>query len=404
MAAAQIIAGLLAFPGRGAGTEAERRAARWLGDELTRAGPVSTTEAFWCRPNWALGHAWHLALGLAGSLIAVSSPLLGAGLILVALLSLTADALAGVSPGRRLTSERASQNIIWKASAADPKPVRVIITANLDAGRAGLAYHRRLRRTAARLRALTWGVAPGWLGWLATMLVWLEATAVVRLEGGRGTAAGIAQLLPSVVLVLGLAVLLEQGTADFSPAAGDNASGVAAAISLAWALAAAPPRNAEVELLLQGAGDGQAIGLRRYLRARRRALRPAAVIVIGVSACAAGAPHWMVSDGALIPRRYSRALRGLATEAAAAGSGRRHVRPHRARGCSPAFPAVLAGFPAIAIGTLDRHGVIAHSHEPSDTLEHVEPASIDRTVEFGLRLVDAIDAFLGHRLGPAAGG
>jgi hypothetical protein len=33
----------------------------------------------------------------------------------------------------------------------------------------------------------------------------------------------------------------------------------------------------------------------------------------------------------------------------------------------------------------------------------VEPASIDRTIEFGLRLVDALDAFLGHRPSATAG-
>ncbi len=69
-------------------------------------------ESFWCRPNWALAHAWHAALGLAGSLLSVPLPHLGLDLLLAALACVLADELLGISPGRRLTRERASQNVV----------------------------------------------------------------------------------------------------------------------------------------------------------------------------------------------------------------------------------------------------------------------------------------------------
>ena len=112
MGAADTVAALTGFQGHGAGTESERRAATWLGRELATGRREASIETFWSRPNWAAAHAWHVALALAGSLVSVASPKVGGALILVALLSLAVDSLTGVSLGRRLTFERASQNVV----------------------------------------------------------------------------------------------------------------------------------------------------------------------------------------------------------------------------------------------------------------------------------------------------
>src|ERR1700716_3884654 len=119
MAVAETLSGLTSFSGRGAGTDSERRAANWLARELELGGRRARVETFWCRPNWALAHAWHALIGLVGSLVSVGSPRVGGALILIALLSLLADAAVGTSLGRRLTPERASQNVILPPSRAD---------------------------------------------------------------------------------------------------------------------------------------------------------------------------------------------------------------------------------------------------------------------------------------------
>src|SRR5436309_3450159 len=106
------IEALTGFQRRGPGTDAERRTARWLAGELIGQRHRVRLEPFWCRPNWALAHAWHVALALAGSLLSVSHPYLGGVLVALALVSVVADATTGFSPGRRLTPERASQNVI----------------------------------------------------------------------------------------------------------------------------------------------------------------------------------------------------------------------------------------------------------------------------------------------------
>ena len=352
MRAENTISALAGFDRRGAGTDAERRAALWLADELRDPRRDAELETFWCRPNWAVAAAWHMALGLAGSLVAVSSPVVGLALVALALLSVIADSVTGISLGRRLTPERASQNVVSRPAGPGPG-VRLIMTANYDAGPNGAVYRDGPRGACAALRRWTIGAAPGWTGWLVVALGWVLVTAILR-------------------------------------------RGVAVALALVRALDVAPPPRLAVEVVLQGAGDGGMIGLRRHLRARRRELGRGDVVVLGIAACGAGRPRWWDSDGSLVPLRYSRWLRACAQRVAAAEShlGATAVR---GRGVTPALPARAAHRAAITIGCLDRRGLAPRSHQAADTPPAIEPGSIDATLELALALVDAIDAKLGAR-------
>ena len=400
----ETIVNLDGFTCRGAGTDAERRAAAWLRSQLDAGTDgadsrrTARLEPFWCRPNWALAHAWHAAVAVVGSLVSRASPQIGAALLLAALLSVVVDALTGLSAGRLLSRERASQNVVSEAELEPPREdlAHLVITANYDAGRCGLIYRDALRRPVARLARASGRLALGWLSWVCIALVWLSVVALLRAEGHGGTALDVVQLVPTVGLLFAFALLLELATSHFSPAAGDNGSGVAAAIALGLALDATPPRRMAVDLVLQGAGDGEGIGLREYLRSRRHVRQVANTVVLGFAACGGGRPRWWVSDGALVPRRYRKELRMICA-AIAREESELAARPHRGRGHTPALPARWARLPAIALGCLDGQGVAPRSHQTSDTPQAVSPEAIDQAVEFGLQLVDRIDAMLARR-------
>jgi hypothetical protein len=424
MPAAQTAAQLTEFERRGAGTNSERLAALWLREATESRHREATIETFWCRPNWALAHSWHALLAIAGSLVMVSNARLGGALVLVSLISIGADWLTGRSLGRRLTPERASQNVVSQplatrpeaspaarpdaSPAADPddgpdasgaaaQRVRLIVTANYDAGRAGLVYRNRLRRATALVRRVAGDgrLSPGWLGWLVITHVWLLAVALIRdlSSGTPGAAVGVLQLIPTVVLVLYLALLLELAGSDFGPAAADNAAGAAVALALVRALDAAPPRRLSVELVLQGAGDDGMTGLARHLRARRRQLSSRNAIVLGIGPCGGPRLCWWTGDGNLLPLRYHHRLRDLAAELAASDQGLT-AWPHRGRGASPALPGRSAGIPAINLGCLDDQDLPARSHAPEDTADALDPQALDGLLQFALMLVEAIDSDL----------
>lgn len=385
---------LTRFRRRGAGTDAERRAAVWLAGQLRGGRRRAALQTFWCRPNWALAQAWHTLAAIVGSLLAVHHGYLGGAVVLGAALCVIADGLSGYSPGRRLTREHASQNVVSRApSPPDETRVRLIVTANYDAGRTGLAHRGWLRGPAARFKRLSGPLSPGWTGWLVILMACLVAVAVVRHGGAEGTPIGVVQLVPTAALVLALALLLELAAAPFGPAAGDNATGTAVAIALMRALDAAPPRRLNVELVLQGAGEADMVGLRRHLRSRRGELRRDNTVVLGIAAAGGGRPRWWMSDGPLVPMRYHATLRALAARVSGAGHT---ARPHRGRGISPALPARARWLPALTIGCLNGRDLAPRSHQPDDTAARLDPAAPDALLQFALTLVDAIDADLGR--------
>jgi hypothetical protein len=397
MRTSEIVDGLTAFRGRGAGRDPERRAAVWLAGQLNGPERQAEVQTFWCRPQWPLAQAWHVALAIAGSLVAVGHAKVGTALLLVAILSVIADVALGISPGRRLTPERASQNVVARPSRGGGAQVELIVTANLDAGRSGVVHRNWLRRPVARLRTgLAGGRAPGWAAWLVLAMAWVLGIALARVRGAGGGAVSAAQLPPTIVLVVALALLLELGSGAYTPGAGDNASGVAVAVALARALDAAPPASLSVTLVLSGAGDAQGIGLRRHLRGRRGQVSAANTVVLGIGPCGEGSPRWLAGDGQLFPLAFFAGLRRLAAAVAAADPNL-ELREQRNRGCSPALPARMRGLPAITLDCADVVGLAPRSHQTSDTPERVDAQAPDRLLAAALMLVDELDAYVAGR-------
>ena len=389
MAAADTVAALTAFTGRGGGTDAERRAARWLAGAIAGRQRTAQVDTFWSRSDWAVAQAWHVALALAGSLISIGSPALGGALVLAAIACIVLDGLTGVSPGRRLSPERASQNIISPAPGP-PRAVRLIVCANYDAGRMGFIYRPGVRRAAAVPGRLTAGAAPGWRAWLLLDALAALAIAVLRHGGASGRPLAIAQLVVVAALIIALALLLEQAVSGWGPAANDNASGVGVALALVRALDVSPPRHVAVELVLTGAGDGSGAGLRHHLRTHP-STPGTETVVLGLAASGHGNPCWWTSDGSLIPWRFAGRLVRLAGAGAA---GLPDARAHRGRGHSPALPARRLGLPAITLGALDSQGLAPRSHLPEDRAAAIDSAAADRVLGLALALVDALEAEL----------
>ena len=258
------------------------------------AGREATIETFWCRPTGRWPTPGTCVLALAGSLVMVSHADARRRAACSSRCSRSPTGSPGVSLGRRLTPERASQNVVSRAAArpAPPLPapaephrddadVRLIVTANYDAGRTGPGLPRRAapRRRPAPAR---WppAAAHARLAGLAGARARLAAGRRGRAPGGAaGTPRSASlQLCPRAALVLALALLLELAGAPFGPAAGDNASGAAVAVALVRALDAAPPRRAARRARPAGRRRRRsALGLRRHLRARRRGCAPAQV-------------------------------------------------------------------------------------------------------------------------------
>jgi hypothetical protein len=393
-----VVARLGRIAPRGAAGDGERRAAVWLREQLRAAGREASLQPVWIRPAWELAAALAVALALAGSVASIWEPALGLGLLAAGFVGLAGEVSGRAPLLRRLLPERATQNVVSPprprpgAPAADAR-VQLVVTANLDAGRGGSIYSDRWTTLEGRLRRLARGRLSAPLSVVSADVAVLVALAAVRTAGSRGAALSIAQFALTVVLVIALAALLDIALAGVSPGANVNASGVAVALALVAALDEAVLQRLDVTLVLAGGGEAGALGIRAFVAERRHSWRPDDAIVLAIEPCGAGTPHWLERDGRMFGLRFHPRLRAAMT-AVASEERQLRARALRSHGISGAYPARLAGWPAIAVGCSDALGRAARARQASDVTDAVDPAALEATLELCLAFVGRLDAEL----------
>ena len=354
---------LCAFRHRAACSDAERRAATFLHDDLRARGHEAWLETVWVRPQWAWSALLHAALAVVASLLTVAQPVVAVVLAAVVLVSYALEAAGLGGLLARLFYRRATQLVL--VEPADPDAITLVITANTDAPRRGLVFRDGWRRLGRRL-------VPGPSLWLLILLGAVLAAAIARLAGAEGNVLGAVQLVPTVGLLLVATAAIDIALSEVSPGAGDNAAGVAVAMALHDELARHPPERLSPALWLAGAGEAFPFALRAHLRRERPAAADTVVIEIGP--CGAGAPAWDARHPQLV--------------AAAEVAGETRVRLRRPTG---AGAARARGLPAVHVRALDEHGIVPRSRTPADVPENVDQMAMDAVLDWCLLLVDELD-------------
>jgi hypothetical protein len=453
-----VAATLDALGARPAGSDAERLGALALAQALAGTGRRAadagrrgaaarsvTVEPVWVRPRWELALALYVAVGIAGSVVAVSAPAVGAALALLALLALALDT-RGWFLLRWLTPARATQNVVatsgaggaGRADAGRPADLADDVgAAAAGAAAAGAAAADAAPAGAAAAGATSAGATPAGAtpagaaaaGAAAAGAAAAAAAPRTRViltahcdtpRGGLARSRWVRRLATRRVTLglgpLGWLALVLTAVAACAAAREAGASGAAVgAVQLVptLALIAALAVLVDGALARPAAGDATAaatvVALARVLDAtpprqvavdvviggagsaqalgflaHLRAHRPSrtSTVVVEVSACRTGTPAWWTADGSLLPLRYHPRLAALATGIAA---DERHLRaePHRTRDLGAALRARQRRLPAIRIGC-----------PASDASERADPAAAAAAVELGLALIHALDAEL----------
>jgi Peptidase family M28 len=394
----ELIEELCAFEGRWPGTDAERRAADHLAERLEGSGRKASIEPTYVHPEYSLVLAAHVLLALAGSLLALSIAPLGFVLVLVAATSLYLDQNTRLYLIRRLFFRRASQNVVSPGSKPSA-PARLILSAHYDAAKTGLIFGPRsiaaLRRLPEPARVLLGPIRIFFWGGIVPLL----AISAIRLAGVDTTWLAIVQLLPTALLLIGIALAIDIALSGVVPGAYDNASGVAAALSVAEQLDSDPPENLDVWLVLPGAEECNCEGMTGWVTAHRSELDPETTYFINLDSVSYGDPHYLFSEGALVSYRMDGRLYELCEAIATADSedgGRYRARPLRIATHTDALPACARRLRAISIlGAED--GVLApYYHTHADTPERLDEGSMSRAVDFTLELVRQLDRDVGR--------
>jgi Peptidase family M28 len=394
----EVIRELCSFPERGPGTDSERRAADMLAQRLRGIGRRAEIEPFFAHPEYALVHLIHAAMGVAGSIVATVQPAVGFTIVLLAAVSTYLDLNTRAYLVRSLLFRRVSQNVVSPGEQPEA-PARVILTAHYDAARTGYIFSKasnRIRRLPERTRL---ALGPFrlffWLG-LAPLLPILGA----RMAGVDATWLNALQAVPTIVLIVAGFLLIDIALSDVVPGAYDNASGVAAVLSAAAELAANPPENLDVWVLLAGSEESFCEGSRAFVRSRRKQLDPATTTFVNVDSVSSGQVAYEISQGPVISLPHDPQLIELCEALSAAGQ---EARPIRHPLLDDAMPARVRRLRAITLRTTDGRGNLAPwYHTLDDTPERVDPDALTRATGFLVSLVRLIDRDAG-RGGRSAG-
>jgi hypothetical protein len=393
----ELIRRLCSFEGRRAGTDAERRAANDLAERLQGMGRRADVEPTYVHPQWAVVHAIHCALGVAGSLIALESPPVGFGLVLAAAISMYLDLNARFYLLRRLFFRRASQNVLSRGRRPDA-PATVILCAHYDAAQSGRAFDPAWVATAARVQSTVRFLGPFRLLFWSLALLVLPLGA--RLADLGGAWISLIQLPPTLVLIVGTFLLIDIALSPTVPAANDNASGVATALSVAGELDREPPGSLDVWVLLTGAEECLQEGMHAFLRSHRKELSRESTYFVCVDTVGQGHVRFETAAGWVVTFAMDGRLVELAEAVSTAdrdGDDRYGAEALRHGYAGDSLPARARRYPAITVSCRDEQGVAPFQHTARDTPDRIDPKALERAHGFALEVVRLLDRDVSRR-------
>ena len=391
----ELIRRLCSFEGRRAGTDAERRAANDLAEQLRKRGRRADVEPTYVHPQWAVVHAAHCALGVAGGLVALEFPPVGFVIVLLAAVSMYLDLNGRLYLLRRLFFRRVSQNVVSRGKGRDA-PARVVLVAHYDAPQTGRVFDPGPARLAARMQqSIPLPLGPfRLLFWsLALLLPVLGA----RMAGFEDNWVSALQLPPTLVLIVGAFLLVDVALSPVSPGANDNASGVATAISMAQELDADPPANLDVWVLLTGAEECIQEGMREFLRAHRDDLPRETTYFVSIDTVGRGEVRFEAAGGWVVSFPMDDHLVGLCDAIATTDGDRPRARALRDGYGGDALLARTRRYRATTITCLPEDGRVPYQHTHLDLPDNLDLAALDRAHDFALDLVRLLDRDVGRR-------
>jgi hypothetical protein len=367
---------LVDFDGRWPGTDAERRAALHLKEKLQRLGRHAELEQIHVRPTYPVVFLILALLGIAGSVVSVKSAIGGVA-ILVATTLLTLGELTGTfMVVRALTPRRPSQNVVSREDSG--KAGTLVLMAHYDAARTGLVFNRRAIERSARLPRSIGPFEPFF--WSIALIL---LCTLLRLVGLDNLPLTIVQFIPTVLLIVSIPLLADIALSGVVPGANDNASGVATVLRLAERYGEGALQNFNLWVLFPGAEEGLQLGSREWIKQHRKELDPSTTVFLNVDTVGYGSPRFVAKEGFVFPSSFHPTLVGLAEEL----EGESVVL----RTLTDGYSMRAAGFPAISIVCLDDNDIVPYFHQHSDTLENVDPQSLEEAFGFCCRLIEAID-------------
>jgi hypothetical protein len=378
---------------RAPGSDAERRAAAHLKARLEEIGREAVLESIEVWPGWPLAYAVLAGFAVIGSVLSVSLPSLGAALAAIAALLTFLDAGLLLPTLRRLFGRRASQNVVsWGRRDG---PGNLLLVAHYDAGRGGIAPGQKAEaRRAAFGSLIRRPIGP------LEPLFWAELAVLVccvlRLATLSGFLLTVIQFIPTVLLIIAVALLLDIALSPTTGGENDNATGAALALRLAERFGGGRLEHFDIHVVLTGGQKAVAAGSRAFVNRHQSDLPRERTVVLNLDAVGSGTVRYTSREGPLVAIKSHPQLVQLCQAIAEDDEEEENAfgaRPIVNRSPSDGYAARSAGLPAITISCRGRLDYVP---------ARVDADAIERAEGFCAELIRRLDAEVGPDLAAQA--
>lgn len=375
---------------RPSGSPGEAQAARWLAEELERAGCEARVEPARFHDGYAGVIGPLAALGAIGGIVAGSrrarrTRRLGGAMALASAVLMADDISNGWRPVRRALGTRPTQNVVAVCGDRDAQRTLVVL-AHHDAAPTGFIFDDRIQQwLGARFPGLFeridtavpiwWPVLAGPAAIAASTLPRAD-TAVTRAMRAAGTVVGLVSAL----------AFADIARSPVVPGANDNASAIAVQVALARRLAAEPVTGLRVMLVSCGAEEVVQGGIYSFAQDHFPELDKQHTWFLVLDTVGSPKLVLLEGEGPIVMEDYcDRGFRDLIARVAdRAGAPVR--RGLRARNSTDAVIPSRAGYPTATFTSVDRHKALSNYHTMNDTAENLDY----RTVAHAVLIADAV--------------
>lgn len=379
------------FPARLAGSPEERGAQEHLAKAFEPLGGEATWHSFDWPPHLYGGLALNFGAGVLGAAVAKHSPIAGLALGALSATSAVSELTRKGLILRRLQGNRASQNLMVTfrpPGEAGMEPARrLVLLAHADSAYTGVIFNPAVLKASLR-------PPPEALSWLkkqlrlpTVSLVALAGLAAVRLLGVRARWIDIATFVlavpPAIVAALNTEVVLRDHVV---PGAADNVTGCVSVLELARRLAPVLPARTELVAVITGSEESGTGGAFRLAEKMEGTWDKQTTTVLAIDTLTNG-DLCVLEEGELwrhpIPERLRTAIQATSAE-----PGMPEIREYPIpAGATDALPFLARGFEAAGLSSIDRDiGAPRNYHHPSDVAANVDPAELQRSIDYTERL------------------
>lgn len=396
----QEITKLSSFEKRGPTKQGEREAAGYLQERMEEMGLESEVEGFRVSPHYYWVYFVHMLLALGAGIMTVWAyrvhwlAWVGAGLCLLVLVSFWGDLTTRFHIIRNIIPRYPSQNVLGRIPR-EGAGKHVILSGHYDAAKVGTTvFNPDLDEKVTKFFHEKFDTTPNVMMPMILAMVGIIIVSVIRGIAFSGTwmwiLTFVLQGTASIALIMAAYAFLDIGLGHYVPGACDNASGIAACMSVTEDLLREPLENCEVTLLAVGCEEAIMMGMVQFARKHFKDLDPENTYFINLESIGGGTVHYGTSEGFVRVRPYSAELISICERLKQSGEFP-EIGTYEVRLGTDAMVPVVRGFKAITIIALNENNIVPHYHTDQDVPENIDLATVERARDLALRMVRELD-------------